>query len=251
MSAPKKKFYAVVEGRKPGIYTRWFGEGGALAQVDHFSGAVFKGFATLKEAERFMAQAPSRIRARKPRQPKPSPPSGRPPKPPKAAAAPVTIYTDGGALNNPGPGGYGVVLLENDERREMSGGYRLTTNNRMELTACIVGLQSLQEPSDITLYSDSRYVVDGITKGWARRWRQKGWQKSNGTPALNPDLWEKLLDACSRHRVRFVWVKGHAGNPENERCDRLANQMAVRPNLPPDTPYEHSRRQERLATDDN
>ena len=135
----------------------------------------------------------------------------------------VTVYTDGGcAPTNPGPGGYGVVLIHGGHRREFCGGYRLTTNNRMELTAAIRGLEALKEPCDVSLFSDSQYVVNGITKGWAERWRSNGWRLSNKRPAENVDLWEQLLDLCKKHKVRFEWVRGHSGHPENECCDKLA-----------------------------
>ena len=135
----------------------------------------------------------------------------------------VTIYTDGGcAPTNPGPGGYGVVLIYAGHRREFCGGYRRTTNNRMELTAAIRGLEALKEHCEVSLFSDSQYVVNGITKGWAERWRSNGWRLSNKRPAENVDLWEQLLDLCEKHTVRFEWVRGHSGHPENECCDRLA-----------------------------
>jgi len=140
----------------------------------------------------------------------------------------VTIYTDGGCIGNPGPGGYGVVLLYGPHRREMSEGFKETTNNRMELLACIKGLEALNEPCEVTLYSDSKYVVDGITKGWAERWRKNNWirDKKTGARAINADLWQRLLELVKKHRVTMRWVKGHAGNPENETCDQLANQAA-------------------------
>jgi ribonuclease HI len=150
----------------------------------------------------------------------------------------VTIYTDGACLGNPGPGGYGAVLLHNGRRRELSGGYRLTTNNRMELTAAIAALDLLARPCAVTLYSDSRYVVQGITNGWAVRWRANGWMKNKTEPALNPDLWARLLTLCERHRVSLRWVRGHADNTENERCDTLATSAARQPGLPPDPPFE-------------
>jgi ribonuclease HI len=150
----------------------------------------------------------------------------------------VTIYTDGGALGNPGPGGYGVVLKYKGHRRELSGGFRCTTNNRMELLAAIEALRALKTRCDVTLHTDSRYLVDGITKGWAKRWRANDWMRNKKDEALNPDLWGTLLDLCAKHNVKFVWVKGHAGNPENERCDELVKQAATQPNLPPDTIYE-------------
>lgn len=134
----------------------------------------------------------------------------------------VEIFTDGACSGNPGPGGYGVILRYKGASRELSGGDPNTTNNRMELTAVIVGLRSLKEPCAVTLYSDSKYIIDAIQKGWARRWKQNGWMRNKKDPALNPDLWEQLLQQLDRHRVTFVWVKGHAGHPENERCDALA-----------------------------
>ena len=153
----------------------------------------------------------------------------------------VTIYTDGGALGNPGPGGYGVVMLYNEHRKELSGGYRLTTNNRMELTAAIRALESLKVRCSVMLYTDSRYVADAIEKGWAKQWRAKGWQRSAKEKALNPDLWGHLLDLLERHEVRVIWVRGHAGNPENERCDQLSVSAAQQPNLPPDEAYERGK----------
>jgi len=149
----------------------------------------------------------------------------------------VRIYTDGACLGNPGPGGYGVVLLYGESRKELSGGYRLTTNNRMELMAAIVGLESLTVPCRVTLFTDSQYVVNAMTKGWARRWRQQGWMRNKKEKALNPDLWEKLLTLCRRHEVIFIWVRGHAGDPENERCDLLSKQAAQGDDLPDDAGY--------------
>jgi len=134
----------------------------------------------------------------------------------------VEIYTDGACSGNPGPGGWGAVLVYGQHEKELSGGDRNTTNNRMELTAVIEALRLLKEPCEVTLTTDSRYVVDGITKGWARSWRRNGWIKSDKKPALNPELWGALLDLLDVHKVEFVWVKGHAGHPYNERCDRLA-----------------------------
>ncbi len=150
----------------------------------------------------------------------------------------VIIYTDGACLGNPGPGGYGVVLLHDKHRQELSGGYRRTTNNRMELLAAIVGLRALKTPCAVTLYTDSRYLVDAITKGWAARWRANGWMRTRREKALNPDLWEELLDLCAQHKVELAWVAGHAGDPENERCDELAQRAARSRGLPPDEGYE-------------
>ena len=134
----------------------------------------------------------------------------------------IDIYTDGSCRKNPGPGGWGAVLVYGEHEKTMSGGEAETTNNRMELTAVIRALEALKKPCEVTLTTDSRYVCDGITKGWAKGWRAKGWVKSDRSPALNPDLWGRLLDLCDEHKVTFVWVKGHAGHPYNERCDEMA-----------------------------
>ncbi|MBN1575563.1 MAG: ribonuclease HI [Chitinispirillaceae bacterium] len=146
----------------------------------------------------------------------------------------VTIYSDGACSGNPGPGGYGVILSCNGVRKELSGGFRHTTNNRMELMGVIAGLEALKAPCSVTTVTDSRYVVDGIEKGWARRWKASGWMRNSKEPAINPDLWDRLLAAIDRHAVRFTWVQGHAGHPENERCDELAVAAASMPGLPED-----------------
>ncbi len=134
----------------------------------------------------------------------------------------VEIFTDGACSGNPGPGGYGAILRVGEHVKEISGGEANTTNNRMELMGVISALSALKYPCDVVLTTDSKYVVDSVTKGWARGWKAKGWIKSDKKPALNVDLWEKLLDLLDVHNVKFVWVKGHAGHPENERCDELA-----------------------------
>lgn len=134
----------------------------------------------------------------------------------------VEIFTDGACSGNPGPGGWGVILRYKGKEGELWGGERDTTNNRMELTAAIKGLSALKEPCKVRLVTDSKYVADGITKGWAESWRKNGWRKADKKPALNSDLWEKLLDLLQIHDVTIDWVKGHAGHPENERCDKLA-----------------------------
>jgi ribonuclease HI len=149
----------------------------------------------------------------------------------------VTIYTDGACLGNPGPGGYGIILLYQGHRRELSGGYRKTTNNRMEIMAAIVGLEALKEKCKVTLYSDSEYLVKAMSRGWAPRWRANGWKRNKREKVLNPDLWERLLQLCEYHEVQFSWVKGHAGTLENTRCDELAMQAAQQPNLPGDESY--------------
>lgn len=133
----------------------------------------------------------------------------------------VTIYTDGACSGNPGPGGWGAILLYNQHKKELSGGEAGTTNNRMELTGAIAALEQLKEPCAVELYSDSKYLIDALEKGWAKTWRKNGWKRKTG-PALNPDLWQRLLDLCQVHQVRLHWVKGHAENPYNNRCDELA-----------------------------
>lgn len=138
----------------------------------------------------------------------------------------VDIYTDGACRGNPGRGGWGAILVYNGREKELSGGERETTNNRMELTAAISALSMLKEPCEVTLYSDSKYLIDGITKGWARSWKAKGWRKADKSPALNPDLWDEVLRLIDIHTVTFVWVKGHDGHAYNERCDKLATDFA-------------------------
>ena len=134
----------------------------------------------------------------------------------------VTLYTDGACSGNPGPGGWGAILEFMGTEKELSGGEASTTNNRMELTAVIEGLSALKEPCIVELYSDSKYVIDGLSKGWAASWQKNGWRKADKKPALNPDLWEKLLELTYIHQLRYHWVKGHAENPKNNRCDALA-----------------------------
>ena len=138
----------------------------------------------------------------------------------------VNIYTDGACRGNPGKGGWGAILVYGHLEKELSGGEPLTTNNRMELLAAIEALSALKEPCEVTLTSDSKYLVDAIEKGWAVSWRARGWRRADKSPALNPDLWEKLLDLLEKHKVTFVWVKGHVGHPYNERCDKLATAFA-------------------------
>jgi ribonuclease HI len=144
----------------------------------------------------------------------------------------VDIYTDGACRGNPGRGGWGAILVYGSIEKELSGGERETTNNRMELTAVISALQALREPCEVTLTSDSKYVIDAITKGWAVSWRAKGWRKADKSPALNVDLWEILLGLLEKHKVSFVWVRGHNGHPYNERCDTLAQDEAEKFRVP-------------------
>lgn len=156
-----------------------------------------------------------------------------------SSLTPVTIYTDGACSGNPGPGGYGVVLLYGELRKELSAGFQRTTNNRMELLATIVGLEALKKTCAVTLYTDSKYIVDAMQQGWAKRWRANGWKRNQKEMAKNPDLWERLLDIAAQHQVNFCWVKGHAGNVENERCDRLAVAASRGAELMVDTAYAH------------
>lgn len=151
----------------------------------------------------------------------------------------VEIYTDGACSGNPGPGGYGVVLLYNGNRKELSEGFKLTTNNRMEVLAVIKGLEALKQPCEVTLYSDSKYVVDAIEKGWVKKWKANGWKRNKTEMASNIDLWEKLLTLLEVHKVKFVWVKGHAANVENERCDELGRGEIEKGNLKDDTGYKN------------
>jgi len=159
--------------------------------------------------------------------------------PTKDAKQQVTIYTDGACEPNPGPGGYGVVLLHPQKRAEVSGGFRLTTNNRMEIYAAITGLEMLKRPCQVTLYSDSQYLVNAMMAGWAAAWKKKDWWRTNKERAVNADLWERLLGLCETHQVEFVWVRGHAGNEENECCDQLSHAALRLANLPVDEGYEN------------
>jgi ribonuclease HI len=152
----------------------------------------------------------------------------------------VDIFTDGACHGNPGSGGYGVVMVYEGYRKEHSGGFRKTTNNRMEIMGAIVGLEALNGRCHAMVCSDSRYLVDAITLGWARKWKAIGWMRNSRDRALNPDLWDRLLKVCDRHEVQFKWVRGHRGHAENTRCDELANQAASQSGLPADQVYESS-----------
>jgi len=258
----KKKYYAVLVGQEPGIYETWSGPGSASEQVSGYPGAKYKGFPTRREAQDWMdavgiVGTTTHIKEKKGTNEEKgtgtnvlTKPSGIKLRHAPAEAAikdgKIVIYTDGGCLNNPGPGGYGVVLISGTKRKELSAGFTLTTNNRMELLACIEGLKALKKPSDVVLFSDSQYVVNGITKGWAKRWRSKKWMRTPIDPAVNPDLWAQLLELTEKHNVEFRWVKGHAGNPGNERCDELANEASAdTATQKPDSEFEKSRRKQK------
>ncbi len=229
-----KKYYAVAIGRSSGIYTDW---ASAEKQVKGFAAAKFKSFSSRAEAETWLVnpvyQKKERSRAK-------GPAPGRGSASPHDPAI-IIVYTDGGSINNPGPGGYGVVIERNGERQELSGGVRHTTNNRMEMMAAIVALRELQNcRKKIALSSDSSYLVNGITKGWAKEWQKKGWLKSDGQAVVNIDLWRELLGLLEGVDVTFNWVKGHAGNELNERCDQLATAAARQADLVADVVYEES-----------
>ncbi|MGB9672729.1 MAG: ribonuclease HI [Anaerolineales bacterium] len=250
---PKIGYYAVVRGNKPGIYTKWFGEDGAEIQVKGFYGAKYKGFPTLEEAQQWFESVTSTAKASQTvSQETPSStnqetfkqlsilntqPSSSKTDERKKENDIYVIYTDGACIGNPGKGGYGVVILHNGKRQEYSGGYRHTTNNRMELMACIVGLEQIPPDSFVVIYSDSQYVVNGIERGWAIRWRAKGWFRTKDKKAENIDLWDRLLTLYEQNQVEFRWVRGHIGNPENERCNKLAQIAASRNDNPIDSGY--------------
>ncbi|OFY46791.1 MAG: ribonuclease HI [Bacteroidetes bacterium RBG_13_44_24] len=151
----------------------------------------------------------------------------------------VKIWTDGACVVNPGPGGYAAIFQCGGQIRELAGGHRFTTNNRMEIMAAIVTLETLSHKCKVTIYSDSRYLVDTVMKGWAKRWQSNGWKRNRKEKALNADLWERLLKLCDRHEVEFEWVRGHASSPENARCDQMAEAAARKANLPVDNGFEN------------
>jgi len=229
------KFYAVAAGREPGIYTDW---PLAKSQVHGFAGALYKGFPDRAEAEAWLKN-PSRPRRRKQTGDAGERTAGQ-------DAAPgdgIFVYTDGSCLGNPGPGGYGVIIHSNGQERQLSGGFRHTTNNRMEIMAAIAGLKAAgtgKEP--IHLYSDSSYLVNAIDKGWVKNWARRGWRKSDGQPAQNPDLWQEMLDLLAERKVVLHWLRGHMGHLENERCDRLALLAAKSADLPEDSGYHAGKR---------
>jgi len=246
-------FYAVKKGRAPGIYKTWVE---CEAQVKGFAGAIFKGFRSRAEAKKFIEQASGEPPPRATRTERIKLPVSR-----RAAALAkeraaisrsarndqdaqsdavnrVIIYTDGSSVGNPGPGGYAAVLLNGGSRQEVSGGFRLTTNNRMEMTAALAGLGLLKRRSAVTIYTDSKYLRDALTNGWVARWLKNGWRTRADTSVANKDLWLQLWEQTQKHDVKFEWVRGHAGNVENERCDELATSMSARDDLPPDAGYE-------------
>ena len=226
----KKKYYAVAVGRRCGIFIDW---PTAEAQVKGFAGARYKSFSSEADAKAWLLHPvyQKKLPGSEVRFPGQTRPQQRP--------GAIIVFTDGGCIDNPGPGGYGIIIEENGERQEMSGGFKLTTNNRMEMMAALVALEKLRERwAPIDLYSDSSYLVNGITKGWARKWRNNGWCKADGGAVLNVDLWRRLLALTDDLDVQFHWLKGHAGNEGNERCDKLAVAAARQLELPMDKGYQ-------------
>ncbi len=153
----------------------------------------------------------------------------------------IIIYTDGACLGNPGPGGWAAVLIWGDKRKELSGGFKLTTNNRMEILAAIEAIRAIKTTKkyNIKIHSDSRLLINAVNQNWLSKWESKGWMRNNKDKVINPDLWKQLMIELPKHNIEFIWVEGHAGIPENERCDVLSKQAAQMPNLPTDTAYEH------------
>ena len=214
-----KKFYAVKRGRKTGLYTVW---AECAAQVKGFQGAVYKGFMTEDEARAWLGGADARTE-----QPRAAAEMAEP----SAPDADYIIHTDGSCLRNPGgPGGWAAVIetTATGAVEEKSGGDPETTNNRMELTAALMALSAVPEGARVTLYTDSQYLKNAFTKFWLPAWKKRGWKKADGEPVLNQDLWVQLDAAFAARQVQFHWVKGHAGNPRNERCDALARAEAER-----------------------
>jgi ribonuclease HI len=219
----RASYYAVRVGHRPGIFRTWEE---CESSVKGYPGAVFKGFATRSDAEAFLGIEPLKTVVESV-----VAPSVAPVLPLAGARKNIVIYADGACSGNPGRGGYGAVILYEGRRKELSGGFRHTTNNRMEILGCIAALNALKEPCDVTIYSDSKYVVDAMSKSWVLRWRRNNWQRREKTgemkAALNSDLWRQMLELCAKHRVRFEWVRGHDGVEENERCDQLARSAAA------------------------
>lgn len=231
-----QKYYAVARGMQPGIYTTWFGPEGAEERIRGFAGALYRKFASLPEAQRWLENpTPDAARTASGKTTSPRFPL------PGLSPEKIVVYTDGGCRGNPGPGGYGVIIIAGEARIELSEGFRATTNNRMEMMACLAALRALKPPADVILHSDSRYVVNGINKGWARKWRANNWMRTKSGAAENSDLWAQLLDLCDSHRVQFIWVPGHTGQTENERCDELATAAADGPDLKEDRAYVEGR----------
>ena len=226
----KKNFYAVKRGRLTGLFSTW---DECKQQVDGFSGAVFKGFPTEEEARAWLSDVPETVPplSNDAKTTKPTPHTDSPTAAEDESPADYMIYTDGSCLRNPdGPGGYAAVILsmQDGEVQEISGGEPSTTNNRMELCAGIEALRAIPPHSTVDFYTDSQYMKNAFTNYWLRNWKRNGWRTATGEPVKNQDLWCALDEAFSLHTVRFHWVKGHAGNRWNERCDELARNEAAK-----------------------
>ena len=241
MAKKKKQYYAVVKGRAPGIYCTWFGAGGAAEQVQGLEDARYRGFYTEEEMAMWLQGLPQGMLKRE-----------APALAQFAAgfdggqssqeaeiesllqAGRVVVFTDGSADTKTRRGGYGAVIRVGGKRRELSGGFRGTTNNRMELTAVIKALEAVKKKSDVVVFSDSQYVVRAMMEGWVDNWRANGWARDKGQKLMNADLWQQLDALCRKHTVAFEWVRGHSGTRENERCDRLAVAAGQGKDLPMD-----------------
>lgn len=251
MGKKKKQYYLVVRGHKPGIYRNWFGEDGAEQQIKAYPDALFKGFYTEEQAfawlrelgeEKIAAHAPNLLPyLKKTASTKKSTLDEK-----ALGAGKVVIYTDGSAMGNPGAGGCAAILRYGDHQKEIAQGFAQTTNNRMELMACIAALEKLEKESQALIFSDSKYIVDAIEKKHAYRWRANRWMRSTSEKIANIDLWKKLLTLCDQHTVDFHWVRGHAGNSFNERCDFLAKKAANSSNLQVDQGYRNRDEQTNL-----
>jgi len=248
MSNKKKSIYVVINGRKPGIYSKWFGVGETAEQVEGFPEAIYKGFYTREEAinwlkefplETLLKLAPNLVEYLDERTD--TSPTLAETIDELLKSEKVVIFTDGSTNPNTGAGGYGVILKYKDKVKELSGGFRKTTNNRMEIIACIEGLRALKKKSDVIVFSDSQYVVNSISKGWVKKWQAQNWMRNDKEKAENTDLWAQLLELCNQHNVEFRWVKGHNGTKENERCDQLALEATQKRNLPADEGFENPR----------
>lgn len=242
MSKEKKQFYVVVHGRQPGIYTEWSGDNGASKQVEGFTGAIYKGFFNKEDALQWLREfseetlktyAPNLLDL-------------------VDYSTPVqvidediellkedkvVIHTDGCAMGNPGAGGFAVILRYKDKQKEISGGFQETTNNRMELMACIEGLRALKQKSSVIVLSDSKYLVDSISNKWIYKWRNDKWIKSKNKKVPNADLWKILLELIEQHEIKFRWIRGHNIDKNNQRCDFLAREAATKLNLPLDSGF--------------
>ncbi|PIE74740.1 MAG: ribonuclease HI [Deltaproteobacteria bacterium] len=212
----QKKWYAVRKGYKTGIYKSWFGEDGAKKQVDGYKGAQYKGFTNINDAENFMSGKSGLSVSHKNSE-----------NSHHINENMIIVYTDGGCINNPGAGGYGAVIIKNGIVHKLSGGRRYTTNNRMEMLACIKALEYLKlEKREIVVYTDSAYIVNAVNKKWLFSWQKNNFIKSDGKEVLNRDLWIEILKYLNLLNVKLRWVKGHSGIEYNEICDKLANSEA-------------------------